>query len=182
MVPGEEFCFNRGLECHIDLESPATVPQIDWYQFPTFDSEEVMPVRHATGEWKGDLKGGKGTVSVESGAFSSPYDFPSRFETGDNTNPEELIGAALAGCFSMALSADLSGAGYKVNSVKTRASVHLNFVDGKPTVDLIELQTEASVDGIEADKFAEVAEGTKGGCPVSRALGAVPIKLEAKLV
>ncbi|MCB1188151.1 OsmC family peroxiredoxin [bacterium] len=141
-----------------------------------------MPVRHATAEWKGDLKGGAGHVSVESGAFSTAYNFVSRFETGDQTNPEELIGAAHAGCYSMALSADLSGAGYTVNSVKTRANVHLNFVDGKPTVDLIELHCEADIEGIDADKFAEIAEATKNGCPISRALASVPMKLEARLV
>ncbi len=141
-----------------------------------------MPVRYAKAEWNGDLKGGKGTVELESGAYKGPYNFVSRFETGDQTNPEELIGAAHAGCFSMALSADLSEAGYTVKSVNTHANVHLNFVDGKPTVDLIELNCNADIPGIEAAKFQEIAEGTSKGCPISRALASVPVKLNAKLV
>jgi osmotically inducible protein OsmC len=140
-----------------------------------------MPVRTATGEWHGTLKEGKGTVAVGSGAFNIPYNFVSRFETGSDTNPEELIGAAHAGCFSMALSADLGNAGFTPTSVRTTASVHLNFVDGVPTVDLIELDCEASVPGIDAAKFAEIANATKSACPVSRALGSVKITLKAQL-
>lgn len=141
-----------------------------------------MPVRHATGEWNGNLKEGKGTVELGSGAYKGPYSFVSRFEDGSGTNPEELIGAAHAGCYSMALSAALSDAGFTPNKVNTKASVHLNFVEGTPTIDMIELHCEADVPGIAAEKFNEIANATKDGCPVSRALGKVPTKLDAKLV
>jgi osmotically inducible protein OsmC len=142
-----------------------------------------MSIRKATGEWHGNLKEGKGTLSTGSGALNNlPYDFMSRFQEGANTNPEELIGAAHAGCFSMALSHGLSEAGFTPNWVRTTAKVHLNEVDGKPTVNLIELECEADVPNIESDKFNELAEGTKSGCPISRALASVPIQLNAKLV
>ncbi len=142
-----------------------------------------MSIRHATSEWHGNLKEGKGTINTESGVLSNtPYDFVSRFESGPSTNPEELIGAAHSGCFSMALSADLSAAGFTPNWVRTKANVHLNAVDGKPTVNQIDLECEADVPNISAEQFQEIATATKGGCPISRALGAVPINLNAKLV
>jgi osmotically inducible protein OsmC len=142
-----------------------------------------MSIRKATSEWRGNLKDGSGTLGTASGVLSNtPYNFVSRFEEGSNTNPEELIGAAHAGCFSMALAHGLSEAGFTPNWVRTTASVHLNAVDGKPTVNLIELNCEADVPSISAEKFNEVAEGTKTGCPISRALASVPVQLNAKLV
>ncbi|MCC7477907.1 OsmC family protein [bacterium] len=142
-----------------------------------------MSIRYATGEWHGNLKEGKGTLSTESGVFkNAPYDFVSRFESGSNTNPEELIAAAHAGCFSMALAHGLAEAGFTANFVRTRANVHLNAVEGKPTVNQIDLECEADVPNISAEQFQEIATGTKTGCPISRALAAVPINLNARLV
>jgi osmotically inducible protein OsmC len=141
-----------------------------------------MPVRTSTAEWKGDLKGGTGVVSTESGLFTrAPYNFVSRFEEGPLTNPEELIGAAHAGCFSMAFAADLSAAGFVPDSVATQAKVHIRPVEGGFAIKLIELETEAVVPGIDESKFQEIAAGSKVGCPVSKALASVEITLKATL-
>jgi osmotically inducible protein OsmC len=141
-----------------------------------------MAVRKAEAVWKGGLRGGTGTVTSGSGLFKgSPYSFSSRFEEGPGTNPEELVGAALAGCYSMALAADLEKAGYKPQQVHTVAHVHLGQVNGAATITRIHLETEAQVPDIEESKFKEVAEGTRTGCPVSRALS-VEKTLDAKLV
>ena len=140
-----------------------------------------MPVRQARGVWRGDLKGGSGTVSVESGLFEGPYNFRSRFEQGAETNPEELLGAAHAGCFSMAFSADLSAAGFVPNSVSTVAKVHIDPVRGGFKITLIELETIADVPNIDEVKFHEIAAASKVGCPVSQALASVTITLDAKL-
>ncbi len=140
-------------------------------------------IRKASANWKGDLKAGKGTVSTESGTLKdTQYSFTSRFESGTGTNPEELIGAAHAGCFSMALSAGLSNAGHVPDSVSTTAHVHLEKVSDGFKVTLIELVCEARVPGIDNAKFQEIAAGTKTGCPISKALAATEIKLTAKLV
>jgi len=141
-----------------------------------------MAVRKAEAVWAGGLRSGKGTVSSGSGLFKdSAYSFSSRFEEGVGTNPEELIGAALAGCFSMAFAADLEKAGYKPKHVHTVASVHFGPVNGAPTITRIHLETDAVVPDIDEAKFQEMAEGARKGCPISRAL-AVDKTLEAKLV
>jgi osmotically inducible protein OsmC len=141
-----------------------------------------MAVRTAQAEWKGTLSEGQGTLQTESGAIVSAYDFASRFETGDLTNPEELIGAAHAACFAMAFSHILSEAGYTPNSVAVTASVHMEKTDAGPTITEINLDCEASVDDIDEDTFLEHAESARAGCPVSRALAAVDISLEARLL
>jgi lipoyl-dependent peroxiredoxin len=141
-----------------------------------------MAIRSATAEWKGSLVEGTGTVSTESGAVrNAAYSFPSRFEEGTGTNPEELIAAAHAGCFSMALSHGLAQAGHPPTRVRTEARVHLEKGDGGFSITRIELVCEAEVPGIDDDAFQEQAEGAKKGCPISRALGAVPIELKATL-
>lgn len=140
-----------------------------------------MPDKKASAVWNGDLKSGNGTVEVESGAFESSYTFASRFEQGEGTNPEELIGAAHAGCYSMALSNELHSAGHESNSVDTKAVVTLETVDGAPTISTIKLTAVADVPGMDESEFQKIAEATKEACPVSRALKAVKIELEASL-
>ena len=121
-------------------------------------------------------------VSVASGLFSGQYSFSTRFEEEPGTNPEELVAAAHAACFSMALSGILTGAGHTPDSIKTTARVHLRPVDGSPTIARIDLITVASVPGIDQRQFTQFATTAKEGCPVSRALGAVPeITLDATL-
>jgi osmotically inducible protein OsmC len=139
-----------------------------------------MPAK-GSAEWKGDLKGGTGTFTAGDG-ISGDYSFRSRFEDGPGANPEQLIAAAHASCFSMALSAALADAGTPVNSVKTDATVTLRFVDGAPTIIAIALTTVGDVPGIDEAAFKQAAEGAKAGCPVSRALAGVSqITLEASL-
>jgi osmotically inducible protein OsmC len=140
-----------------------------------------MPVRGAEAVWEGDLREGKGTMRLGSGAYEGPYSFVSRFEDGPGTNPEELIGAAHAGCFSMALSAALSRAGTPPESIRTSARVHLEKGAAGFRIVRVELSTEGRVPGIDQDAFVEAAEGAKKGCPVSQALAGVEITLEAKL-
>ena len=125
-----------------------------------------------TAEWKGELKTGSGTFTAGDG-ISGDYSFKSRFEDGPGANPEQLIAAAHAACFSMALSAALGDAGTPADSVKTDATVTLRFVDDAPTITKIELTTVGQVPGIDAAAFQEAAEGAKAGCPVSRALAGV---------
>lgn len=141
-----------------------------------------MATRFANAVWEGDLKSGKGSVSLGSGAFSGSYSFSSRFEDGQGTNPEELIAAAHAGCFSMALSADLSKAGYTVDEIKTEARVKIEIIDGGFAITNIKLVTHARVPGITMEEFAKFASGAKRNCPVSKALSAVEIHLEAHLL
>jgi osmotically inducible protein OsmC len=138
--------------------------------------------RKATAVWEGDLKQGKGMVSVESGAFTGKYSFSSRFEEGVGTNPEELIGAAHAGCFSMALSGDLSKAGYIVDEIRTEANVKMEKGEAGFSIVGVKLVTKAKVRDIEMEEFAKIASGAKQNCPVSRALSAVDIALEAHLL
>lgn len=140
-----------------------------------------MPTRSAEAEWKGDLKNGKGTIKVESGAFKTDYDSASRFETGSKTNPEELIGAAHAGCFSMALSNELASAGHDPKSVQTKAEVVLEMKDDGPEITTIRLISKANVPGIDEDEFMEIANGAKEGCPVSKVLAAAKIELDIEL-
>jgi len=145
----------------------------------SFEKENSMTQRTSSAEWKGTLKDGGGTMSFGSGAYTGPYTFASRFESGPGTNPEELVGAAHAGCYSMFLSALLTKAGFKPTSIRTTATVHLG--DG-PTIHLIELATEAQVPGLTAEKLAEHAEAAKKGCPVSKALAGPEIRLTARLL
>lgn len=141
-----------------------------------------MPARKGTAVWEGTLKEGKGSMKLGSGAYEGPFSFKSRFEEGSGTNPEELIGAALAGCFSMALSANLEKAGHPGKRVSTTANVKLEIVEGGPKITTIELKTEAEVPGIDDAAFQEQAEKTKAGCPVSKALTGTEIKLDARLL
>lgn len=138
-----------------------------------------MTTRTSSAEWKGTLKDGAGTMKLASGAFEGPYTYASRFESGPGTNPEELIGAAHAGCFSMFLSALLSKEGYTPTSIRTSATVHLT--EG-PTISLIELHCEAQVPGLTDAVFQEKASAAKAGCPVSKLLTGAEIRLSAKLV
>lgn len=140
-----------------------------------------MPQRKAEAVWNGDLKGGKGTMKLGGGAYEGSYSFASRFEDGTGTNPEELIGAAHAGCYSMALSNDLAQAGFTPESVETHADVTLEMVDGSPSITKIKLNVEANIPDIDDAKFQEFAEGAKKNCPVSRALAGVDILLDAGL-
>jgi osmotically inducible protein OsmC len=140
-----------------------------------------MPVRTSEAEWRGNLREGAGRVKLGSGAFEGSYSFPSRFEEGKGTNPEELLGAAHAGCYSMALSAGLSKAGHPPTRVHTVARVHLEKVGDGFGITRIDLECEAEVPGIGAAAFQEQAEGAKKGCPVSKALAATEITLKAKL-
>jgi osmotically inducible protein OsmC len=140
-----------------------------------------MPARTANARWEGGLKDGKGNMRLGGGAFEGQYSFSSRFEEGMGTNPEELIAAAHAGCFSMALSAGLEKAGYTPNSVETEAKVHLSPADGGFKISRIDLVATADVPGISEDAFQQAAQGAKEGCPVSKALAAVEITLNATL-
>jgi len=141
-----------------------------------------MPVRSSNAAWEGGLKGGKGTVALGSGAFQGAYSFGSRFEDGSGTNPEELIAAAHAGCFSMALAAGLERAGHSPEKVATTARVHLDKQDAGFAITAIDLDTEAEVPGLANDEFQRHARQAKEGCPVSKALAAVEIRLEARLL
>lgn len=141
-----------------------------------------MPARTANARWEGGLKDGKGNMRLGGGAFEGQYSFSSRFEEGVGTNPEELIAAAHAGCFSMAFSAGLERAGFSPNSVETEAKVHLSPADGGGfQISRIDLVTNADVPGIEEDAFQQAAQAAKEGCPVSKALAAVEITVDASL-
>jgi len=140
-----------------------------------------MVVRRASARWDGDLRRGQGTMRFGSGAFEGAYTFASRFESGTGTNPEELIGAAQAGCFSMALSAELAKAGFSPQHITTEARVHLDQADGGHRITRIDLITSAVVPDIDEARFAEIADLAKEGCPVSQALSGVKRMLEAKL-
>jgi osmotically inducible protein OsmC len=137
-----------------------------------------MTTRESSAKWQGNLVEGKGSMRLGSGAYEGAYTYASRFENGPGTNPEELIGAAHAGCFSMFLSAILSKAGHEPTSISTTVKVHLG--DG-PKITLLELSTVGTVPGIDEKTFNEFAEEAKKGCPVSQALSAVEMKLSAKL-
>jgi osmotically inducible protein OsmC len=141
-----------------------------------------MITRTADAEWNGDLKGGKGRMRLGSGSYEGQYGFQSRFENGPGTNPEELIAAAHAGCFSMAFSHGLSQAGHVPQSVKTTAKVHLDKVEGGFAITSIDLDCQARVPGIDNAKFQEQAQAAKKNCPVSKVLAATKINLNAKLL
>ena len=141
-----------------------------------------MATRNGSAEWRGDLQGGSGELTVGDGVFRGQYSFKSRFEEGDGTNPEELIAAAHAGCFSMALSGELGRAGVTPESVETEATVHLDKVDGGFAIKRIDLQTRVTAPGVDESTFRDAADAAKKGCPVSQALAAVEtIELDAQL-
>lgn len=142
-----------------------------------------MAGRNGSAEWRGDLQSGAGTVRVGDGVFEGSYSFKSRFEDGPGTNPEQLIAAAHAACFTMALSNILASAGHTAESVNTTANVTLRFVDNAPTLTRVDLSTEGRVPGIDAGEFQKFAEDAKANCPISRALAGIPeIALTAKLL
>jgi osmotically inducible protein OsmC len=140
--------------------------------------------RSASAVWHGGIKDGKGTISTQSGALKElQYSFGSRFESGVGTNPEELLGAAHAGCFSMALSGQFTEAGLKVESIETTAQVTLEILkDGGPTITKIHLTTKVSAPGIDKSKFDELAGNAKAGCPLSKVLKAAEITMDATLL
>ena len=141
-----------------------------------------MKTRNAEAVWEGNMREGKGKVKLGSGAFEGSYSFATRFEEGVGTNPEELIGAAHAGCFSMALSAELGRSGYTPKRIHTTAKVRLEKVGDGFKITNIHLDTEAEVPGIDEKTFLDHAEGAKKGCPVSQALAAVDITMNARLI
>jgi len=142
-----------------------------------------MPVRKGEAQWDGTLQEGKGVLRLASGAYEGQYSFGSRFEEGTGTNPEELIAAAHAACYSMALAGALGRNDFPPTRVSTTADVHLGKTDAGFRIQRIDLRTEAEVPGIDDAKFQEIAETTKSGCPVSVALSAVEtVNLEAKLL
>ena len=142
-----------------------------------------MAARTANAVWEGSIQDGRGQMSLGSGAFEGAYSFKSRFEEGDNgTNPEELIAAAHAGCFSMALSLALGEGGNEPESIQTQAKVTLRNIEGAPTITKVALTTRVRVPGLDDEAFQKAANAAKEGCVVSRALGAVEeITLDAAL-
>ncbi|NLF09177.1 MAG: OsmC family protein [Pirellulaceae bacterium] len=140
-----------------------------------------MATRNAEAIWEGNLPVGKGSIKL-GGGLSAPYSFGSRFEDGPGTNPEELIGGAHAGCFSMALAHQLGESGYEPVRIKTAARVHLSKTAEGFSISRIDLSLEAEVPGVDEGLFREIAEGAKNGCPVSKALAGTEITLEAKLL
>ena len=141
-----------------------------------------MAIRTAKATWNGTLREGKGTMALGSGAFEGSFSFNTRMGDEPGTNPEELVGAALAGCFTMALNAGLEKEGFKVNGVRTEAKVHFGKDDVGFAITSIDLTTEAEVAGIGEAKFQEIAEAAEKGCPVSRALAGTKIVLDARLI
>lgn len=141
-------------------------------------------IKHGSAHWTGDIKQGKGTISTETAALKDhPYGFNARFEGGSGTNPEEILGAAHAACFSMALSLGLGEKGFVADSIDTKASVTLSKVDNGFQITKIHLETRAKIDGIDNETFQTIAAATKQGCPVSRLLqNNAEITLDAKLV
>src|SRR3954465_12885180 len=141
-----------------------------------------MPIRTASARWEGNLTEGSGTIKTGKGGFQGNYSFKSRFEEGEGTNPEELIGAAHAGCFSMAFSKGLADAGFTPTSVETTAKVHLDKGDAGFSVTRIDLETVGNVPGIDENTFHKLAEDAKANCPISRLLSpGAEISLSAKL-
>jgi lipoyl-dependent peroxiredoxin len=141
-----------------------------------------MAVRTAEADWEGALKDGKGVMKFGNGAFEGAYTWSSRFENAKGTNPEELLGAAHAGCYSMALSSNLSKAGFAPQHIHTSAQVTIDEVGGHHRITGIHLETEAKVPGISNERFQEIAQAVKLSCPVSVALASVPISLTARLL
>src|ERR1043166_8317992 len=145
------------------------------------EKEQFMPTRNAEAVWEGDLKGGQGRVKLGSGAFEGKYSFATRFEEAPGSNPEELLGASHAGCFSMAFSNNLAKAGFTPKKVQTWAKVTLDKDATGFGITKIQLRCEAQVPNIDEKTFREQAEAAKKGCPISKALASVPIELDAKL-
>ena len=142
-----------------------------------------MSVSKASAVWQGGLKDGNGTITADSGALNGiAYDFKKRFEGAPGTNPEELIAAAHAGCFAMALSGEIGKAGFSAERLDARAEVVLDRTDKGPTVTKIRLFVDGKVPGMSADAFQQAADGAKQNCPISRLLAAAEISLEAKLL
>ena len=142
-----------------------------------------MPIRKASAVWEGDLKSGKGKMSLAGGAYEGAYSFGSRFEEGTGTNPEELIAAAHAGCFSMALSSELAKAGFTPTRVSTTGNVHLEMLEGGPTITKIVLQTECQVPNVDKATFDAQVDGAKKNCPISRLLQkGTEIEVQARLL
>ena len=141
-----------------------------------------MATRTGSAVWEGTLRSGHGKMKLGSGAYEGAYSFSSRFENGSGTNPEELIGAAEAGCFSMALSVGLEKAGFPPKRISTNANVKLEKIGEAFRITAIDLETEADVPGIDDAKFQEAAEQTKKNCPVSVALGGTQLNLKARLI
>jgi len=139
-----------------------------------------MSVRKAKSEWNGTLKDGKGTMNFSN--YSGPFTFKSRFEEGTGTNPEELVGAAHSGCYSMFLAALISGEGLNPESVETTAKVHLGKDDAGPVITTIELDSQVKCDGLSQEKFEELATAAKAGCPISRLVAPTEVKLKAVLL
>ena len=141
-----------------------------------------MPIRTSSARWSGNLTEGSGTIRTGKGGFEGNYSFKSRFEEGEGTNPEELIGAAHAGCFSMAFSKGLADAGHTPTSVETTAKVHLDKTDAGMTVTRIDLESVGDVPGIDDGEFQKIAQGAKENCPISRLLSpGAEITLTARL-
>lgn len=133
-----------------------------------------MATRNGSAEWNGSLQEGKGTVTVGNDAFTGPYSFKTRFEEDESgTNPEELVAAAHAACFSMALSLVLGEDGHEAEYIRTKARAQLRNVDGQPTITAMVLETEGKVPGLDEAGFTEAAEKAKAGCVISRALAGV---------
>jgi len=140
-----------------------------------------MPVRHAQAVWNGSFREGEGTMRFGGGAYEGRYSAGSRFEDAAGTNPEELLAAAHAGCFSMAFALALNGAGYKPERIETTADVHIDKVDGGFKITRIDLKTRARIPGIDHDAFMQQAEAAKAGCPVSQLFKGAEITLDAQL-
>jgi lipoyl-dependent peroxiredoxin len=155
----------------------------DWHRkkqlVHDFQKEVEMSIRNASAVWNGTLKEGEGTMKLGSGAFEGAFTFASRFEEGPGTNPEELVGAAQAGCFSMFLAAVLTDAGYPPVQVRTNAKVHL---EEGPRITLIELDTEAEVPNVDETTFLESVDKSKKNCPISLALTGPELRVSARLV
>jgi osmotically inducible protein OsmC len=141
-----------------------------------------MATRKSEAVWNGTLKEGNGTMKLASGAYEGAYTWSSRFEEAKGTNPEELLGAAHAGCYSMSLSSNLGKAGFTAEHIRTTAAVTVEPVDGKNRITKIHLETEATVPGISDEQFQQIAASVKENCPVSVALSSVPMTLTARLL
>jgi lipoyl-dependent peroxiredoxin len=141
-----------------------------------------MAIRNADADWDGSLKEGNGKMRLGSGAFEGSFTWSSRFENGKGTNPEELLGAAHAGCYSMSVSSNLGRAGFTPQHIHTNAKVTIEQVDGRNRITHIDLDMEARVPEISQEKFQEIAQYAKEHCPVSMALAGVPITLNARLL
>jgi osmotically inducible protein OsmC len=140
-----------------------------------------MPIRNAEAVWDGSLKEGNGKMKLGSGAFEGAYTWSSRFENAKGTNPEELLGAAHAGCFSMSLSSNLGKAGFMPAHIHTSVQVTIEQVEGKNRITKIHIETEATVPEISNEQFQQIAESVRQNCPVSVALSSVPTTLSARL-